>query len=235
MHQRGVDGRPTLVQNVETLAQLALVARYGAEWFRGLGTSDEPGTRLLTVSGAVRSPGVYEVAGGAPLGTILDPAGGSAVPVQALLVGGYHGGWVPWTAATAALPHSRAALAPYGARPGAGVVVALGSDRCGRAGRRGDRGLSGGAELRPVRALCQRAPCGGRTAGAARCRTGPHRGSSANCTGSPGSSRGGAPATTPTARPASCAARCSTFAAEVELHLAGRCTAAGYSGWSGRR
>ena len=68
VHQRGVAGRPTLVQNVETLAQLALLARYGPDGSGASARSDEPGTRLVTVSGEVRSPGVYEVAGGTAAG-----------------------------------------------------------------------------------------------------------------------------------------------------------------------
>ena len=133
--ERGVDGRPTLVQNVETLAQIALVARGGPDWFRSEGTREEPGTRLFTVSGAVRRPGVYELPGGSPLGDLVDAAGGAAVPLQALLIGGYHGGWVPWTAHTADLPCERSGLTRWDAAPGAGVVVALAASHCGlRAG-----------------------------------------------------------------------------------------------------
>ena len=53
--QKGVYGRPTLIQNVETLAHLALVARYGADWYRSVGSPDEPGTALVTVSGSGRA------------------------------------------------------------------------------------------------------------------------------------------------------------------------------------
>jgi NADH:ubiquinone oxidoreductase subunit F (NADH-binding) len=79
----GLGGRPTLLQNVETLAQVALIARFGAEWFRRLGTESEPGTRLVTVSGDDLAPTVREVVGGMTLGGLVEAAGGTADGLQA--------------------------------------------------------------------------------------------------------------------------------------------------------
>lgn len=126
--EQGVGGAPTLVQNVETLAHLALLARQGAAWFRSAGTVNEPGTFLTTVTGAVAVPGVYEAPYGVGLGELLDRAGGATAPLQAVLVGGYHGAWVP---PTADLGVTRAELSRHGAAPGAGVVFALPVTTCG--------------------------------------------------------------------------------------------------------
>jgi NADH:ubiquinone oxidoreductase subunit F (NADH-binding) len=129
---RGLGGRPTLVQNVETLAHLALIGRYSAAWFRSAGTAAEPGTMLVTVLGAVREPCVHEIAIGTPVGQILGMAGGEAAPLQALLIGGYFGRWAS-AAAAAAAPFSAAGLAPLGASVGAGLIAALPADACGLA------------------------------------------------------------------------------------------------------
>ena len=132
LSERGLGGRPTLVQNVETLAHLALIARYGASWFRAVGTPAEPGSMLVTVLGAVRKPGVMEIAIGTPVGRLLDLAGGPPAPLQAVLLGGYFGSWVPAVQA-ASRPFSSAGLAGLGAGPGAGLIAALPDGVCGLA------------------------------------------------------------------------------------------------------
>ncbi|HLI56266.1 MAG TPA: NADH-ubiquinone oxidoreductase-F iron-sulfur binding region domain-containing protein, partial [Actinomycetota bacterium] len=126
--ERGIAKRPTLVDNVETLAHVAQIARYGASWFHGAGTRDEPGTMLVTVTGAVAQPGVTEVPLGVPLSAIIDRAVPTARPAAAL-VGGFFGGWVPATQFGA--PFSRAGLRATGGSPGAGVVIVLPEGACG--------------------------------------------------------------------------------------------------------
>jgi NADH:ubiquinone oxidoreductase subunit F (NADH-binding) len=126
----GLRGRPTLVQNAETLAHLAVIAHRGPAAFRRSGTEAEPGSFLATIGGAVAAPGVYEAPYGIRLGALLDLAGGPATPLAAVLVGGYHGAWLPIADARSA-PMSRAGLAPFGATPGAGVVHALPASYCG--------------------------------------------------------------------------------------------------------
>jgi NADH:ubiquinone oxidoreductase subunit F (NADH-binding) len=130
--ERGLGGAPTLVQNVETLAHLALIARYGAAWFRSVGTPSEPGSMLVTVLGAVREPRVLEIAIGTPVSEVLDLAGGPSGPLRALLLGGYFGTWAE-AALAAARPFSSAGLADLGAGVGAGLIAALPDDACGLA------------------------------------------------------------------------------------------------------
>jgi NADH:ubiquinone oxidoreductase subunit F (NADH-binding) len=130
--EHGLDGHPTLVQNVETLAHLALIGRYGAQWFRSLGTTAEPGSMLATLIGAVHRPGVYEIEIGQPAGEILELAGGPAAPLSALLIGGYFGTWAG-PEAVWPLPFSAGGLSAVGANPGAGLIAALPADSCGLA------------------------------------------------------------------------------------------------------
>jgi NADH:ubiquinone oxidoreductase subunit F (NADH-binding) len=130
--ERGLDGRPTLVQNVETLAHLALIARYGAAWFRSVGTAEEPGSMLATVLGPVGTPGVLEIPIGIRVGDVVAAAGGAREPLRALLLGGYFGTFVPADEALGR-PFSRAGLRPIGASSGAGLVAAIPASACGLA------------------------------------------------------------------------------------------------------
>lgn len=124
----GVGHRPTLLSNAETFAQLAVLAMTGPAGFAATGTPAEPGTVLLTVGGAARHPAVVvEVPSGLPLGEVLDLCG--AEPAEGVLVGGYHGCWLPAQAAYH-VPVSRAGLAAAGGTLAAGVVLALGQRSC---------------------------------------------------------------------------------------------------------
>jgi len=129
----GVRGRPTLVNNVETLAHMALIARFGSEWFRSVGDESDPGTMLITYSGALRKHGVIEVPTGTALTDLIEHAGGTDPgTVSAVLIGGYHGSWLP-ASTFAGLRLSRSGLKSLGATPGAGIVHALGISECGLA------------------------------------------------------------------------------------------------------
>jgi NADH:ubiquinone oxidoreductase subunit F (NADH-binding) len=129
--EKGVDDRPTLVQNAETLAHVATIARYGSDWFRKLGTEQSPGSTLVTLCGNVRRPGVYEVDLGARLGAVLDAVGGTVTPPSGALVGGYFGTWVA-PSALAGLPLDAERLrAEHGGSLGCGVVAVLPRGACG--------------------------------------------------------------------------------------------------------
>ncbi|WP_323095411.1 NADH-ubiquinone oxidoreductase-F iron-sulfur binding region domain-containing protein [Intrasporangium sp. YIM S08009] len=121
--------RPTLVLNAETTWRVAQVARNGVDWFRGFGTPDEPGPRLVAVSTPRVWGHVVQTEAGAPLASILDAAGGLAPDAPAVLVGGLGGAFVP-TAAATGLAWSGADLAPHGATLGPGVVEVLAARDC---------------------------------------------------------------------------------------------------------
>jgi NADH:ubiquinone oxidoreductase subunit F (NADH-binding) len=128
--ERGVRRRPTLVSNVETLAHIAQIARHGPDWFRELGIASQPGSALVTLSGAgLAYPGVYEIEIGSPLTALIDAAGGVEGQPRALLVGGYGGAWVDG-GLLRSVALSDEHLTPYGASLGAGVIVLLSGQAC---------------------------------------------------------------------------------------------------------
>jgi NADH:ubiquinone oxidoreductase subunit F (NADH-binding) len=155
--ERGVRGRPTLVSNVETLANMALISRYGAGWYRSVGVAGAPGSALVTVTGGVRHPGVYEIALGTPVRDIIalamadggdrdgggDLAGSGSAErksppkfdisgVEAVLAGGYFGNWLAG-GRSLDTPASPAGLRAAGASFGAGIFLVLPAGGCGLA------------------------------------------------------------------------------------------------------
>jgi NADH:ubiquinone oxidoreductase subunit F (NADH-binding) len=123
-YERGVGGAPTLVQNVETLCHVALIARFGSAWFRELGTTREPGSVLVTISGAVRRRGIHEFELGTPLSHVVSEAGGLTGASSGLLVGGYFGSWL----AASAIEELRLLEADLSL--GARAIVVLPADTC---------------------------------------------------------------------------------------------------------
>jgi NADH:ubiquinone oxidoreductase subunit F (NADH-binding) len=130
---RGAAGRPTVVNNVETIAHLALIVRFGWEWFRSAGDPICPGSTLVTLAGEVPVPGVVvEVMAPTRLGELLSTIGGLDRLPQAVLVGGYEGVWLSGPSAWE-MPVARGLLTPHGISLGCGVIAVLNGGSCGLA------------------------------------------------------------------------------------------------------
>ncbi len=125
--ESGVFGRPTVLSNAETFAQVAALATLGPSTFGRAGTSHEPGTTLLTVAGDGPGGVVVEVPLGEPLAVVMHRCGYE--PETPALVGGYHGTWLP-AHEVARRRLSREDLATVGATLGCGVVLPLGRAAC---------------------------------------------------------------------------------------------------------
>jgi NADH:ubiquinone oxidoreductase subunit F (NADH-binding) len=128
--ESGVNGRPTLVQNAETMAHVALIARHDSAWFRQCGTWSSPGTALMTLSGAVAAPGVWEVDLAGTLGAVVHEAGGTPSTPAGALLGGYFGTWLA-PSALACMPLDADALRAAGTSLGCGVLAILPAGGCG--------------------------------------------------------------------------------------------------------
>lgn len=141
-YERGIGGRPTLVQNVESLAHVALIARRGAAWYREAGRGETRGTMLVTVTPPDGGgPSLHEVELGTTIGEVAALSGAAAEShdaashdassrdAQAVLLGGYFGQWLPADEAWAT-PLDPAALRPSGMSVGAGVIALLSAQVC---------------------------------------------------------------------------------------------------------
>ncbi len=119
--QSGLFGRPTVVNNVETLVNVPWILREGGAAFAAIGTPGSTGTKLFCLSGAVARPGVYEVTFGATLRELLDLAGGTTGSLRAILMGGAAGGFLG--PADLDVPLTFEGLRAAGAALGSGVIL----------------------------------------------------------------------------------------------------------------
>ncbi len=120
----GLWGRPTAINNVETLAKVAPIILYGGVWYRSLGTAESAGTKLFAVSGSVTRPGVYEVPFGMRLRHLVEDLAGGLRPgrsLQAVLTGGAAGAFL--TADQLDTPLSFEAFKQAGGTIGAGTIM----------------------------------------------------------------------------------------------------------------
>lgn len=129
--EKGVRGLPTLVQNVESLAYVALIARFGDAWYRSVGLADTPGTALITgTGGADEMARVWEIELGMTVGEVAGLAGATGAGTSAVLLGGYFGSWAG-VGETWNLPLDPAIMKARGMSFGCGMVSFLPTDVCG--------------------------------------------------------------------------------------------------------
>ncbi|GGL17998.1 NADH-ubiquinone oxidoreductase-F iron-sulfur binding region domain-containing protein [Nocardia jinanensis] len=121
--EAGVAGLPTLVSNVETLANLPFLDRWGADTYRAAGTALSPGTFLATVTAAGRAPALYELPHGLPFADLLALHGIAASGLRGALIGGYFTGLLDRTVLDLTLDHET--LRRAGAGLGCGAIALI--------------------------------------------------------------------------------------------------------------
>jgi len=127
----GLNGLPTLVNNVETLSQISFIIRNGAETYASVGTQRSKGTKVFALTGKVRHGGLIEVPMGITLNQIINDIGGGVEgdrKLKAVQIGGPSGGCIP--AELCDTPVDFDALTQLGAMMGSGGLVVLSEDDC---------------------------------------------------------------------------------------------------------
>lgn len=127
--ESGLWGRPTLINNVETLANVPAIVRHGAEWFAGIGTAGSKGTKVFALTGKVRNTGLVEVPMGTTVRTIVEEIGGGApggAAIKAVQTGGPSGGCIP--AEHLDTPVDYESLQALGSIMGSGGMIVMDQD-----------------------------------------------------------------------------------------------------------
>lgn len=128
---RGYLGKPTIINNVETLACIPQIVLKGADWFRNVGTEGSKGTKVFALSGHVNNTGLFELPMGTTINQIIDICGGGvkdSKDLKAVLVGGPSGGCIPKELCDTEIDYE--SLTRSGAMMGSGGMIVLGEDAC---------------------------------------------------------------------------------------------------------
>ena len=124
--ERGLWGSPTVISNVETLANVPRIIDRGADWFRSIGTAESPGTKVYSLAGRARLAGLLEVPMGTSLDSVVNDMGGgtkTGQPVEAVQLGGLSGGLIPSDQLDSALSYE--AMSERGSIVGSGGMIVL--------------------------------------------------------------------------------------------------------------
>lgn len=127
----GYLGKPTIINNVETLACIPQIVLKGADWFRSVGTEGSKGTKVFALSGHVNNTGLFELPMGTTINQIIDICGGGvkdSKDLKAVLVGGPSGGCIPKELCDTDIDYE--SLTRSGAMMGSGGMIVLGEDAC---------------------------------------------------------------------------------------------------------
>jgi len=129
--EKGLWGKPTIINNVETFANLSAIINYGSDWFAQVGTAESGGTKVFALAGKVKHTGLIEVPLGTPLRKVVFDIGGGVLDdreLKAIQTGGPAGGFIP--AANADMEVDFGPLAKAGSIMGSGGMIVLSEDDC---------------------------------------------------------------------------------------------------------
>jgi len=127
----GLFGKPTAVNNVETLANVAPIVLKGADWYRGVGTAESAGTMIFSLNDDVNRPGVYELPFGTPLRYLIEECGGGIKgdkKIKAVMPAAPSSAFLPLEKIDTPLDHN--SMRDAGSALGCGVVKLISTDNC---------------------------------------------------------------------------------------------------------